>query len=296
MRTTFDATNQPRSEPLGRRRATLVLLLVFLALALITLDSLALLDPVKSRARVALQPAAERLTQARLAVGATISNISGQGTLRRENEALAAEVSSLREEVLRLRMQVARLPQLEQELQIRTTYSWKTVSATVVRGPTDNGRRLIRINRGEVDGIQPGMAVVAKEGGSPAALIGVVEEVFAQASDVLLITDYGSAITASTAGTEAPTQGMIVGQWQLGSRLRLTEVSRDVPLEVGQYVVTAGLSQGLATRTPMAQVPADVPIGTITRVAQIGNVQTAEVQPFVDPDRTRSVWVIAGQN
>jgi rod shape-determining protein MreC len=296
MRTTFDASNQPRSEPLGRRRATLLLLLVFAALGLIVLDGQGALDPVKSHARGALQPIAERLTQARLAAGETIGSVTGQGALRRENEQLKQQLSAALDENIQLRRQMARLPQLEQELQIRTTYNWQTVSAAVVRGPTDNGRRLIRINKGALDGMEPGMAVVAKEGGSPAALVGVIEEVFAQASDVLLITDYGSSISASTAGTETPTQGMIVGQWQLGSRLKLTEVSREVPLEVNQYVVTAGLSQGLATRTPMAQVPPDVPIGTIIRVAQTGNVQTAEVQPFVDPDRVRSVWVIAGLN
>ena len=139
------------------------------------------------------------------------------------------------------------------------------------------------------------MAVVAKEGGSPPALIGVVDKVYAQAADVLLMTDYGSTISARTAGTPTPADGLIAGQWQLGSRIRLTDVSREVPLQVGQYIVTAGLSKGLATETPIAQVPPDVPIGTIINVTQSGHSQSAEVQPFVDPDRVRSVWIITGQ-
>ncbi|HEY0738065.1 MAG TPA: rod shape-determining protein MreC, partial [Herpetosiphonaceae bacterium] len=163
------------------------------------------------------------------------------------------------------------------------------------QGSTDNGRRIIRISKGKVDGIEAGMAVVSKEGGSPAALIGVVDRVYAQTADVLLITDYGSTISARTAGTETPAEGLIAGQWQLGSRIKLTDVSRDIPLEVGQYIITAGLSKALATDTPIAQVPPDVPIGTIISVDQTGHSQTAEVQPFVDPDRVRNIWVITGQ-
>jgi rod shape-determining protein MreC len=136
--------------------------------------------------------------------------------------------------------------------------------------------------------------VVAQEGGSPTSLIGVVDKVYAQNADVLLIIDYGSTISARTAGTETPADGLVTGQWQVGSRLKLSDVSRDAVLQPGHYVVTAGLSKALSTDTPIAQVPADVPIGTILEVKQAGHSQTAEVQPFVNPDRVRTLWVITG--
>ena len=59
--------------------------------------------------------------------------------------------------------------------------------------------------------------------------------------------------------------------------------------------MTAGLSKGLATDTPIAEVPANIPIGTVMSVDRTNHVQSAEVQPFVDPDRVRNVWVITGQ-
>jgi rod shape-determining protein MreC len=295
MRTTFDAPNDRRSISLSRRRLTLVLLLIAAALGLILLDEYGTLDPVKGRLQAVLQPIEQALTQTRISVGEVIGSVTGQGTMQRRIDDLEREVSTLREENIRLKTYQNKISLLEQELQIRQTYNWQTLSATVVRGSTDNGRRIIRISHGRVDGLTAGMAVVSKEGGSPAALIGVIDKVYAQTADVLLITDYGSTISARTAGTETPAEGLIAGQWQLGSRIKLTDVSRDIPLEVGQYVVTAGLSKALATDTPIAQVPPDVPIGTIISVAQTGHSQTAEVQPFVDPDRIRNIWVITGQ-
>lgn len=295
MRTTFDAPNERRSPTLSRRRVTLLLLLIAIALGLIVLDEQGHLDGAKGQIQAVLQPIEQTLTQTRITIGETIGSVTGQGTMQRRIDELEREIATLREDNIRLKTYQNKIGLLEQELQIRQTYSWQTLSATVVQGSTDNGRRIIRISKGKVDGIEAGMAVVSKEGGSPAALIGVVDRVYAQTADVLLITDYGSTISARTAGTETPAEGLIAGQWQLGSRIKLTDVSRDIPLEVGQYIITAGLSKALATDTPIAQVPPDVPIGTIISVDQTGHSQTAEVQPFVDPDRVRNIWVITGQ-
>ena len=295
MRTTFDAPNQHRSEPLIRRRFTLILFLLVSALALIALDQQGWLDPVKSRAHSILQPVTQTLTQARIATGNALGNVTGRTTLQAKIEDYERTISALTEENIRLKTTEYKVKQLEQQLQIQQTYGWKTLDATVVLGSTDTGQRIVRINRGRVDGVEVGMAIVAKEGGSPAALIGVVDQAYAQTADVLLTIDYGSTISARTAGTETPADGLVMGQWQVGSRLKLTGVSREVPLQAGQYVVTAGLSKALATDTPIAQVPADVPIGTILSASQAGHSQTAEIQPFVDPDRVRNVWIITGQ-
>ncbi len=294
MRTTFDSANNSRSEPLGRRRATLLLLLVLGALALILLDSAGQLDSVKGRLQVLAQPASRTLTEARIASGDAWASLTGTGQLRQRVADLEREVSNLREDNIRLKVFQERIGMLEQQLQINEIYNWRTVAARVVQGSTASGRRIVRIDQGRVDDIAPGMAVVAKEGGSPPSLIGVVDTVYAQTADVLLITDYGSSISAKTVGGEHPAEGIMAGQWQLGSRIKLVDVNREVPLEVGHYVVTAGLSHALATDTPVAQIPSDVPIGTIISVKRSGRNQSAEIQPFVDPDRVRDVWVIQG--
>ncbi len=187
-------------------------MLVLCALLLIVLDTQGQLDGMKGRAQSLLQPVAQSMTQARLDMGATFGSLTGRGALQQQIEQLERDKSALQQQVIQLQTQVDKIPMLEQELQIRTTYEWQTTSATVVQGSTDSGRRIIRIDRGSVDAVAVGMAVVAKECGSPAALIGVVDKVYAQTADVLLITDYGSTISARTAGTETPTEGLIAGR------------------------------------------------------------------------------------
>jgi rod shape-determining protein MreC len=297
MRTTFDFSS-PRSRP--RRsglsgsslRAAAIVLLI--ALILLALDSAGVLAPVKSQVQAVLQPSERALTRLRVSVGTQINVLFGASELQQRVAELEREVSALREANIRMQGMQRENNQLKLELGIRQTYDWTTISAEIVQANMVNGRRIVRIDQGRVDGVELGMPVVSKEGGSPAALIGLVDTLYAQTADVLLITDYASAISAMTT-QPVPAKGLVSGQWQVGSRIRLVDVDPSVGLANGDYVVTAGLSKGLATDTPIAEVPAHIPIGTVTGVERTNHVQSAEVQPFVDPDRVRTVWVITGQ-
>ncbi len=295
MRTTFDlSSSRTRYSRLSRTTLWSALLLILGSLLLIALDNRGFLRPVKSQAQVILRPVERAMTQTRLAVGDSIETVRGTSALQRRVAALEQEVSDLRQANLRLQGLQAENDRLKVELGVRQTYEWMTVGAVVVQANAENGRRMIRIDRGRVDGLQLGMPVVAKEGGSPAGLIGIVDALYAQTADILLITDYGSSISAHTT-QPTPAKGLVIGQWQVGDRIKLVDVDPAMPLAPGDYVVTSGLSKGFATDTPMSRVPADIPIGTVTRVDRTNHTQSARLQPFVDPDRVRNVWVITGQ-
>jgi rod shape-determining protein MreC len=294
MRTTFDrSTGRTRFGGISRRMLLVALALMVVACVLIVLDRQGIVLPLKGRAQAWLSPAERFLTQTRLSVQSASSTLFRADELSGRVAELEREVSALRQENIRLQSMQAENTRLKVELGVRETYEWMTVTAGVVQANAENGRRMIRIDRGEADGLKLGMAVVSKEGGSPAALIGVIDALYMQTADVLLITDYGSNISANTTQL-VQAKGLVIGQWQLGSRIKLVDVEPSVPLAVNDYVVTAGLSKGLATDTPMAQVLANIPIGTVTSVERTNHTQTAEVQPFVDPDRVRNVWVITG--
>ena len=295
MRTTFNVSSpRTRYSGLNRRALRSALVLILLALVLIVLDQAGVLHPVKGQAQALLRPVEQALTQSRLSLRAGVETLLGAGELRQRVSELEREVSDLRQTNIRLQTLQNENNKLKVELGIRQTYEWVTLPAGVVQANVENGRRMIRIDVGSVDGLELGMAVVGKEGGSPAALIGIIDELYAQTADVLLITDYGATISAHTT-QPMRAKGLIIGQWQIGSRIKLVDVEPGVLLAEGDYVVTSGLSKGLAADIPMAQVPADIPIGTVMRVTRTSHVQSAEVQPFVDPDRVRNVWVITGQ-
>ena len=85
------------------------------------------------------------------------------------------------------------------------------------------------------------------------------------------------------------------GRWQTGSRLRLEQVDRALPLAASDVVVTAGLTARLDSDLPRAAIPKGIPIGAVESAQADGHSQMAELRPFVDPDRVRYVWVILGQ-
>ena len=295
MRTTFDSSpTRTRSSGLNRLTLRLALLLIFAALLLIMLDGVGVLAPVKGRAQAVLAPVERAMTQTRLALRSGVETMLGTPDLRRRVAELEREVGELRADNIRLQGLETENNQLKVELGVRQTYDWITVDAAVVQVNAENGRRMVRIDRGRVDGIQLGMPVVAKEGGSPAGLVGIVDALYAQTADVLLITDYGSSVSAHTTNS-VRAKGLVLGQWQLGSRIKLVDLDPAVPVAPNDYVVTSGLSKGLATDTPMAKIPPDIPIGAVIDVERTNHTQIAEVQPFVDPDRVRTVWVITGQ-
>jgi len=138
--------------------------------------------------------------------------------------------------------------------------------------------------------------VIGKEGGSPPALIGVVENVGPRSSSVLLITDYSSSISAQIYHNDGVISGVVHGQWQLGSRLRLEGVERVEPLAVGDVVVTAGLTARLDASLPRAAILKDIPIGTIEAIQVDGHSQFADIRPYVDPDRVSYAWVLISQD
>jgi rod shape-determining protein MreC len=140
------------------------------------------------------------------------------------------------------------------------------------------------------------MAVIGQNPGGPTAMVGVVESVGAHTAEVLLITDFGSQVSARVIHATKASLGLVQGQWQLGSRLRLSQVDRSTLMAEGDTVVSAGLTASLHMPLDLAAVPANIPIGSVETISASGQEQSAELRPFVDPDQVRYVWVILSQD
>ena len=282
----------------GARRSRIILWLSVLAVVLWTLDRQGILSPVTDQASHIFAPITRIFTSIRTGVGGFVGNLTN-GADERELAGLHEQITQLQNENLTLRSAAAENTTLRRTAGMRERYGWQTTIANVIGRSPDNASRILTIDRGRADGLAVGMPVVSHTAGSPDALIGIIDTLTENTASVLLITDARSVVSGHVlhrgAGGELtqPT-GEIEGQWQLGSRLLMRKIERDAVVQVGDDVLTAGISQELAFDAPAARIPADVPIGTIIAVRADGHSQEVDVQPYFDPDQVRTVWIIVG--
>lgn len=279
-----------------RRPLALALLLCLLAILLLFGDQSGMLGPVRGLAEQALGPVAQHMTGLRDNVVGFWSGVNDVQQVRAENEDLKRQISQLQEDVIDFdRIQVEN-ERLRQQLDIPGVPPPHVLGAEVIVRSPDAGRRVITIAKGSDAGIQPGMAVTGQTDTEPYGLVGIVEATTNRTASVLLITDFGSQISAHVLHDGDTALGIVQGQWQRGSRLRLEKMERELTMAVGDKVVSAGLTNELGLTLELAAVPAGIPIGSVESISSDGHVQIAELRPYVDPDQVRYVWVILNQD
>jgi rod shape-determining protein MreC len=272
-----------------------VVALLVLALLLLIADQAGMLGSTRSQAASLLSPVLQTLSRVGNSIGGVGQGLSDIQRLRDRVASLEQENSQLKAQVITSQALEQENARLREQLGIQKQRPWKLLGVDVSTRTPDEGRRVVLLAAGSDQGVKPGMAVIAKEGGSPEALIGVVETVGPGSASVLLITDFASSVSGLVYHSGDSSEGIVQGRWQTGSRLRIEQVDRALPLAAGDVVVTAGLTARLDAYLPRAAIPKGVPIGVIERAQADGHSQVAELRPFVDPDRVRYVWVILSQ-
>jgi rod shape-determining protein MreC len=198
-------------------------------------------------------------------------------SLRQRNSELESEVSELQAQVIQLQQQVGEteiLAALVDFSRARSENSYKS-AAVIGRDPSPFLHYVI-INIGSNDGILRGMPVVTDQG-----LVGRVDAVIADAARVQLITDAASDVNVrlQNAETDASLVGSVTGD------VNLDLIPQDVPIEVGDLVLTSGLGGGY---------PPDLIVGQVINIRSrdFDLFQQATVQPVVDFNRLEIVLVI----
>jgi rod shape-determining protein MreC len=281
--------------PASGRPFVVAVLLCLLAGLLVVLDRQGMITPARHAAVQLLAPVAQRLTAVRDGAADLVAAPRTEDALRARVAELERHNADLQAELLRREQAQVENVFLRQQLEIEQANPWTLLGAEVAVRSPDAGRRVLTIARGAKDGIKPGMAVIGQLPGSPAALVGIVETAGPRSAEVLLITDVGSQISGRVINGARAEVGLVQGQWQRGSRLRLEQLSRAIPVGAGDPVVTAGLTAALNLPFDLAAVPPDIPIGSVERVTVAEQYQSAELRPYVDPDQVRYVWVILSQ-
>ncbi len=149
------------------------------------------------------------------------------------------------------------------------------VSAKVVNNQLDRVKNFITINKGEADGIEPGMAVI-----SPLGAVGKVKTVSSQFSVVTSILHIDYMISAMLKKSN------YFGSVQWNGRdpqfTKLNYIPRHVKLNVGDTVVTTGFN---------AIFPEGIIIGTVSEVSLSPEALTYDITVALSQDFRKLSYV-----
>ncbi|MEA2625733.1 MAG: rod shape-determining protein MreC [Candidatus Binatota bacterium] len=193
-----------------------------------------------------------------------------------ENQRLRDAVQRLTVERHRMRELELETERLERLLDFRKKLPSNAVTARVIGRDASEWFQTFTLDRGESDGIKPGMAVVHAAG-----VVGRVAQVSPNAARVLLIADHNSGVDALVQRTRA--RGIVEGT--LAGHCSMKYIRHDEGIQPGDVIVTSGLD-GL--------FPKGLLIGRVVDVTRkdYGLFQVAEVVPAVDFTKLEEVLVV----
>lgn len=196
--------------------------------------------------------------------------------LREENRLLRQNVAALEAQLFATRVVMIENERLREALDIKELLPSPSVVARVVGRSAEHWFATVTLNRGARHGIREGLPVVDVRG-----VVGHVESVTPNSARVILLVDPKSAIGGVVLRNGAPVLVEGTGD-PTGRRAMAHPLVRDSGLQVGDEVVTSGMSHIF---------PKGVPIGHIeaVHVHENGLQVQGVLRPYVD--FTRLEWV-----
>jgi rod shape-determining protein MreC len=227
-----------------------------------------------------------------LRIGDILSGSTDVQRVSNERDALAKENSDLKGQIIRIPQLELENMRLREQLRIEKDNPWRLVGTDISVQTLAEGRRTAIIGVGTEQGISVGMAVISRYQSSPPALVGVIDQVGPNSANVLLVTDYSSLVSVQIYHGDTVIRGVASGLMERDAMLHMTEIEREGQVVAGDSVVTAGLTRLLGPSLPHSAIPADIPVGIIKTVGLEGRNKVAEIQPYIDPEVVRYVWII----
>ncbi|MEM1125397.1 MAG: rod shape-determining protein MreC [Bacteroidota bacterium] len=173
-------------------------------------------------------------------VGALLRAPREAALLRADNIELASEVARARE----AQLENERLRQL---LGFTAVVPDSLLPARVVSRDQANQGRLLTLNVGREDGVEPGMAVLTDQG-----IVGRVVLVSARYARVMPYLNTDFRVPARIQPLQA--QGIVRWEGQDPTRLLMEHVVKTEPVQAGQRVVTSGTSLVFPAGYPVGEV------------------------------------------
>src|SRR5688572_17661010 len=226
-----------------------------------------------------ITPAQSALSSVARGIGGFAGRYMDLLHVRAENESLRSETSRLKAELFEARRAAAESLRYQRLLGLRDAVQAETLVARVVAIDASPYFRVARIQLDRGEGmVKRGMPILTPEG-----VVGRVNRVAGDSSDILLSVDPRSAIDVIIPRTGG--RGILKGKpGENGYRAAIEYLIHGEQAKEGDLVVTSGLGG----------FPRDVPVGKVNRVVKspAGLYQEVEVIPDVDFARLSEVLVV----
>ena len=154
-----------------------------------------------------------------------------------------------------------------------------TVAGVITKG-YGTWTNTFTIDRGEVDGIEPNMAVVV-----PSGVVGFITDVYPHSARVQTFLDPRSAIGVIIQRPESRLAGVVKGDGNRPNEPIMVNIARDGDVLVGDKLITSGYG-GI--------YPKGLLVGNVTNIEndREGFVKNATIKPTVDFHRLEEVFII----
>lgn len=245
-------------------------------------------EPARTLQQVTTR-ALDPVRQTFAAMGGSVAGLFGAigeiDRLRAENADLRVALAGAEQRIAELAEAARENEELRELLGIAEALQMELVPVRVVTRDPSNFAWEVGIDAGSQDGVAEGMAVVANADGA-GALAGTVVSVTEDTARVRFVIDTRSVVIAVDQSSRA--LGEVRGQ--AGGQLMMTNIPVTEIVEVGDTIVSAGLTYG----TEASRYPGGLLIGTVQAVEEDANAltQTAFVRPAFDAASAERLLVV----
>ena len=178
-----------------------------------------------------------------------------------ENRRLREEVGKLKMDNIFLRNELSQADRARALQVFQSTTQSKTLAARTIGAGAGSGSKTIYVDRGSVEGVERGMAVVTPDG-----IVGKVIASYPTASEVLLVTDPDFA--AGVVSQKNQARGTLKGQGNGPCKVDYVPIEEKV--EVGEWFYTSGDDRIF---------PRGFPVGMVTAVHEAQPFKEIQVEP-----------------
>jgi rod shape-determining protein MreC len=165
---------------------------------------------------------------------------------------------------------------LKQLMSFGDEIAHKKILAQVIGWDANNEFKVLRVNKGSKDGIEPRMPVITSSG-----LVGYTFKVSYHFTDILTVLDQNNRVDVIVERSRS--FGVVEGVSQ--SECRMKYVDRSEPIEVGDLLITAGYGE---------LYPKGIKVGTVKSVVKedYALTQNVKVEPSVQFQKLEEVVVL----